>query len=141
MGLPARQRRAALLAALAVLALAPAAGAQSTPTPAPATSPTSSTPAPATTPAPAPAPQAAPGTDQAVSSAARANQGRSTPAAVVALVVGVAALLLLLGLWALARWTAFEPPWVPRWRHAAAEAGWRSSLAWADFRDWLRFGR
>jgi hypothetical protein len=28
-----------------------------------------------------------------------------------------------------------------RSRHATAEAGWRTSAAWAEFTDWLRLGR
>jgi hypothetical protein len=52
-----------------------------------------------------------------------------------ALVVG------LLALWAIARWWAWEPRWLVRWRHATAEAGWRASAAWAEFTDWLRLGR
>ena len=50
-------------------------------------------------------------------------------------------LVMLLALWAFARWWAWEPRWLVRWRHATAEAGWRASAAWAEFTDWLRFGR
>jgi hypothetical protein len=51
-------------------------------------------------------------------------------------------LLLIAALaWAAARWWAYEPPWWIRWRHATAEAGWRTSAAWAEFRDWVRLGR
>ena len=39
---------------------------------------------------------------------------------------------------AAARWWAYHPPWLVRSRHATAEAGWRTSAAWAEFRDWLR---
>jgi hypothetical protein len=42
---------------------------------------------------------------------------------------------------AAARWWAYDPPWLVRSRHATAEAGWRTSAAWAEFRDWLRLGR
>jgi cobalamin biosynthesis Mg chelatase CobN len=111
-------------------------GATTQPPPATTTAPGTST-----TPQPQPAPEAAPGTGQAVADAARGQGGRGAPAGIVALVVATAAVLLLLALWGLARWLAFAPPWLVRWRHASAEAGWRSSLAWADFRDWLRFGR
>jgi hypothetical protein len=52
-----------------------------------------------------------------------------------ALIVGV------LVLWLIARWWAWEPRWLVRWRHATAEAGWRASAAWAEFTDWLRLGR
>jgi hypothetical protein len=50
----------------------------------------------------------------------------------------VAALLAAVGF---ARWWAWEPRWLVRVRHAAAEAGWRVGGAWADFTDWLRLGR
>ncbi len=86
-------------------------------------------PAPATTAAPAPAP--APAT-------------QSTPShkgARLALIVVGALLVMLLALWAFARWWAWEPHWLARWRHATAEAGWRASAAWAEFTDWLRLGR
>jgi hypothetical protein len=49
--------------------------------------------------------------------------------------------LFALVLWALARWQAWEPPWVVRWRHATGEAGWRAGNAWSEFTDWLRLGR
>lgn len=39
------------------------------------------------------------------------------------------------------RWWAFDPPWLARTRHSVAEAGWRASAAWAEFTDWIRFGR
>ena len=42
---------------------------------------------------------------------------------------------------ALARWQAWDPPWLARWRHATGEAGWRAGNAWAEFTDWLRLGR
>ena len=50
-------------------------------------------------------------------------------------------LLLAAALWGAARWWAAEPMWWVRWRHATAEAGWRTSAAWAEFRDWVRLGR
>lgn len=64
----------------------------------------------------------------------------STTAALGAIALG-AVLVALLGLWAFARWWAWEPRWAVRWRHATGEAGWRASAAWAEFTDWLRLGR
>ena len=84
-------------------------------------------PAPATTTAPAPAP--------ATQSTASHEGAR------LALIVIGALLVMLLALWAFARWWAWEPHWLARWRHATAEAGWRASAAWAEFTDWLRLGR
>jgi hypothetical protein len=60
----------------------------------------------------------------------------------VLLLAVVGALLLAAALAiAAARWWAYDPPWLVRTRHATAEAGWRTSAAWAEFRDWLRIGR
>jgi cobalamin biosynthesis Mg chelatase CobN len=84
-------------------------------------------PAPATTTAPAPVP--------ATQSTASHKGAR------LALIVIGALLVMLLALWAFARWWAWEPQWLARWRHATAEAGWRASAAWAEFTDWLRLGR
>jgi hypothetical protein len=60
---------------------------------------------------------------------------------VVALVVAGVVVALLLALLALARWWAWEPTWLARWRHATGEAGWRTTATWAEFTDWLRLGR
>jgi cobalamin biosynthesis Mg chelatase CobN len=86
---------------------------------------TAAAPAAATTTAPAPATQST----------------ASHKAARLALIVVGALLVMLLALWAFARWWAWEPHWLARWRHATAEAGWRASAAWAEFTDWLRLGR
>ena len=90
----------------------------------------------AATPAPAPAP--------APAAAATQTAPKSTPShkgARLALIVVGALLVMLILLWAFARWWAWEPHWLARWRHATAEAGWRASAAWAEFTDWLRLGR
>jgi len=39
------------------------------------------------------------------------------------------------------QWRGWDPRWLRRWRHASAEAGWRLSLGWAEFRDFVRLGR
>ena len=88
----------------------------------------------AATPAPAPAPAAA--ATQTAPKSTSSHKG-----ARLALIVVAALLLMLLALWAFARWWAWEPHWLARWRHATAEAGWRASAAWAEFTDWLRLGR
>lgn len=68
--------------------------------------------------------------------------GEPTKRAPLILLAAVGALLLAVGVaWAVAHWWAYEPPWVLRTRHATAEAGWRTSAAWAEFCDWLRLGR
>lgn len=46
--------------------------------------------------------------------------------------------LIVLLLWRVRGW---DPRWLQRWRHATAEAGWRLSLGWAEFRDFVRLGR
>ncbi len=50
------------------------------------------------------------------------------------------ALVALAGL-AAAMWWAWEPGWLPRWRHAWQELGFRASATWAEFVDWVRLGR
>jgi len=99
-----------------------------------------------TTPAPAPDAVAAPAAaDGSVASAATRNASARTaddaPLPLVLLAV-LAALALLAGLlWALARYLAFDPPWLAASRHAMSEAGWRASAWWAEFTDWVRLGR
>jgi hypothetical protein len=60
---------------------------------------------------------------------------------VVLLVIVAGALLALVLAWAVLRAFSLEPVWLVRGRHSFAEAGWRVSAAWAEFRDWLRIGR
>src|SRR4029077_12099644 len=59
------------------------------------------------------------------------------------ILLAVVGLLLVLtgAAWAAARWWAWEPRWLGRSRHATAEAGWRTSAALAESRDWVRLGR
>jgi hypothetical protein len=61
------------------------------------------------------------------------------PILALALLVGLFALAGLLLM--LARWRAWQPHWLERFRHAAEEAGWRASSTWAEFADFVRFGR
>ncbi len=95
----------------------------------------------ATTTAATPAPVPAPVTTTAPATAPATASTASHKGARLALIVIGALLVMLLALWAFARWWAWEPHWVARWRHATAEAGWRASAAWAEFTDWLRLGR
>jgi hypothetical protein len=106
---------------------------------APVTTPTASVPA--TTPT-ATAPATTPPAQTAPAPAAQPTVRSGNDRAAVLLLVMVGALLLLgLVLWAVARWQAWDPPWLARWRHATGEAGWRAGNAWAEFTDWLRLGR
>lgn len=95
-------------------------------------------PAPAATPTPAPAVA-----NRVIIDALRGDDdnGGDTPAALIAL--GILAAILLLGgaAYGGARWWAWEPAWIQRLRHATAEAGWRASSTWAEFTDFVRFGR
>jgi hypothetical protein len=109
---------------------APAATTQAAPT---TQAPAATTQAAPTTQPPAATTQAAPTTQ-----APAAGNGRSVP---IALIVLGAVLLAALALVGFARWWAWEPMWLVRWRHSTAEAGWRASAAWAEFTDWLRLGR
>lgn len=109
---------------------------------------TATTPAAPTTPGAAPAP---PGTTNAADAAADgaiaqaaerdAETGGDAPAPLLVLAIVGGAIALGLLLWGLIRWLAYEPRWLVASRHATAEAGWRTSGAWADFSDWLRRGR
>jgi hypothetical protein len=101
--------------------------------------PATTTIAPNATTAATPAPAAAPATTTAPAPATQSTA--SHKGARLALIVIGALLVMLLALWAFARWWAWEPHWLARWRHATAEAGWRASAAWAEFTDWLRLGR
>jgi hypothetical protein len=130
-------RRRATISALALtaaLACAPVAAAQTSSAPASATAP-ASTAAPASTSAPAS------GTAPGVSSQTTGRASDPSTGAIVLLAVIGLILLVTAGVFAAARWWAWEPRWLLRWRHAAAEAGWRTSAAWAEFRDWVRLGR
>jgi hypothetical protein len=144
--------RRLIIAAVVCLALglpAAAAGQQDTnpattattpTTTAPATTPTAT--APATTPTATAPPATAPPAQTAPAPAAQPTVRSGNDRAAVLLLVMVGALLLLgLALWAVARWQAWDPPWLARWRHATGEAGWRAGNAWAEFTDWLRLGR
>jgi hypothetical protein len=95
--------------------------------------------------APAPpgtAQPAQPANDGAIASAAgRDDGGGDVPAPLVALLVAGGLLTLALLFWGLFRFFAWEPRWLLGARHAVAEAGWRTSGAWADFTDWLRTRR
>ena len=76
----------------------------------------------------------------AVSSAVHSagSGGLSTGALVAAVAAGLVILACLA--WALARWWAYEPHWLPSARHASAEAGLRLSATWDELRDWMRLG-
>jgi hypothetical protein len=122
------RRGTIVLACAAALAVAPPAGALAQAPSTTGASPSTAPATPSTAPAPASTTQAQPAADD----------GREVP---LGLIVAGAILLAALALWGFARWWAWEPPWLARWRHATAEAGWRASAAWAEFTDWLRLGR
>lgn len=95
------------------------------------------------TPDPVPSPAAS---DQAIPDAVDAAPASSrsagdAPAPLVLLIVLGLILLAAALLAAAVRWLAYEPAWLDRARHATAEAGWRTSNAWAEFTDWVRLGR
>jgi hypothetical protein len=71
---------------------------------------------------------------------ARAHDSSGTPAVVVAVALLAIALVLLAGLWLLARWAGWEPRWWQRLNHVGAEASFHLETTWAEFRDWLRAG-
>ncbi|CAB4943582.1 unannotated protein [freshwater metagenome] len=104
---------------------------------APATTTAPVAPAP-TTPAPAAAVQPAPAAQDGVI-AARAETADDGPegwtwAVLAAAIVAAAALG-----WAFVNATG-RVAWLTPLGHSMGEAGWRISLRWAEFRDWMRFG-
>ena len=128
---------------------APVAPTSATPTPpagtgkgAPAVTPGE---APAAQPPPTPTaePAAAPGveTDAIAIAAETTNSGGDAPFPVLALAIIGGLLALTALLFGLVRWRAWEPEWAVRMRHATGEAGWRASSTWAEFTDFVRFGR
>ncbi len=117
----------------------PSSGAPQAPTPPGQTAPAQPAPTPAVQPTAAPA-IVATGEDIAIA-ARTTNPATDAPFPILALAI-LAGLLgtngLLVGLF---RWRAWEPAWTGRFRHAAGEAGWRASSTWAEFSDFVRFGR
>ena len=94
-------------------------------------------------PTPAAEPSPAPGvaTDAIAAAARSTSSGGGAPFPVLALAI-LAGLLALGGLLVgLVRWRAWEPDWAQRVRHATGEAGWRAASTWAEFTDFVRFGR
>ena len=61
-----------------------------------------------------------------------------TTIAGIVLAVIILFVAIVVVLW---QWRGWDPRWLRRWRHAGAEAGWRMSLSWAEFRDFVRLGR
>jgi hypothetical protein len=145
------RRRATLLALLALACAAPAAHAQTTGTgnavepvpgqPAPAPTgtttvpPVTTPPAVTTTPPVATAPAAAPAQPAAKDEGGKVSWLEIAAIALGALLLAVVVALLL---WRVRGW---DPRWFKRWRHAVAEAGWRLSLGFAEFRDFVKLGR
>jgi hypothetical protein len=96
-------------------------------------------PPPTPTAEPSPAPGVA--TDAIAVAARSTASGGDAPFPVLALAI-LAGLLALGGLlFGLVRWRAWEPAWAQRVRHATGEAGWRAASTWAEFTDFVRFGR
>lgn len=117
----------------------PAAPAKSKAAPAVAGQPAVAKPAPTPAADPAPAPGVV--TDQIAVAARQTDTSSSAPFPLLALAI-LAGLFALAGLLVgLARWFAWEPLWLQRARHATGEAGWRASSTWAEFTDFVRFGR
>jgi hypothetical protein len=70
-----------------------------------------------------------------------AHTSSGPPAALILLGALAAGLALLALVAATARALGFEPRWSLGVRHAFAEAGYRTAGVWAEFADWVRFGR
>lgn len=63
------------------------------------------------------------------------------PAAIIALAVLAGLLALALGVYGLARWRGWDPPWLRYLSHSFSEAGFHAEATWAEFADWVRLGR
>jgi hypothetical protein len=142
-----RRRIGATLLALALAAPAPALAASpstaSTPATAtpPATTGSVTTVPAATTPSTTVTTVKGPGgtvTTVLVTKPKHSSSGISTGALIAAVIAGLLALACLV--WAVFRFTALEPHWLLSWRHSLAEAGFRTSATWAEFKDWARLG-
>jgi hypothetical protein len=70
-----------------------------------------------------------------------AHTSSGPPAVLVVLGAVAAALALLAAFFLGARLLGLEPRWSLGMRHAFAEAGYRTAGVWAEFADWVRFGR
>jgi hypothetical protein len=126
----------------------PASAAAAAPVASPTQPPSSggSAPAPAATaatgtPSPTPLP---PGAATGIShlAGARTSSGASAaPAPVIALAIVLALMALAALWWSLTSWRGLEPRWLLSARHAWMEASYRASGTWAEFTDWVRFGR
>jgi hypothetical protein len=95
-------------------------------------------------PTPATAPVAAPdvAAGNPINTATHATDpATDAPFPLLALAALAALLALGTALVGVARWAAWEPVWADRFSHAAGEAGWRASSTWAEFTDFVRFGR
>lgn len=117
----------------------PAAPATTAGTTAAAPATTAAAPTPQPTPSVKPAPAVSDGAILAAANADAGDNGVPAPLIALAIVLALAALASTAVL--LTRFLALEPRWLVRSRHATAEAGWRTSAAWAEFTDWLRLGR
>jgi hypothetical protein len=115
---------------------APPKGPVATPTPG---QPAAVQPPPTPTADPTPAPGVA--TDAIEVAARTTDTGGDAPFPVLALAV-LGGLLALGGLFAgFVLWRGWDPAWAQGVRHATGEAGWRASSTWAEFTDFVRFGR
>jgi len=93
-------------------------------------------------PSPDQTPEPSPLVTDSIAAAARSGEEGGPPPFPLLAIGALAALLAFGGLvFGAARWTGWEPAWVQRARHASAEAGWRASSTWAEFTDFVRFGR
>lgn len=70
--------------------------------------------------------------------ATHSSSGVSTGAVIAAVIAGLLALACIV--WAVFRFGALEPPWLLSARHSLAEASFRTSATWAEFKDWARLG-
>jgi hypothetical protein len=60
---------------------------------------------------------------------------------VIVVIAAAAVIVIACGLWGVARWQGWEPRWSRRLGHMLGESGFQAQATWAEFVDWIRFGR
>jgi hypothetical protein len=93
------------------------------------------------TPSPTPLPAGNASVVPTAAAASHSAGASSAPAPVIALAIVLVLMAMAALWWSLTTWRGLEPRWLVGARHAWSEAGYRASGTWAEFTDWVRFGR
>ncbi len=143
----AQERKPAVVAPVALPSSTGGGGRPAAPqvkrTPVAGAQPAPPSPPPTPTPAPRPAAPIVIATDS-IPVAATVDGGGSgggLPAPVLLLAVLGIPLALACAFFLGSRWLGYHPRWAEHLRHSVSEAGWRASSTFAEFTDFVRFGR